>query len=193
MTKADKITSIRLILAPFFVVIYFLPRWFPSLKADSAWTVPCLWVLFIVSEISDMLDGMVARKFNEVSDFGRLFDPFADTLVQVSYFLCFVVDGILPAALFLVVLYREFGILFIRNLMLKKGIAMGARMGGKIKTVTYIIAGIAALVSSSLERLGYDVLVPPFRLSALVIFSISVVFSVLSFFDYARVYKKAGA
>ncbi|MDR2303640.1 MAG: CDP-diacylglycerol--glycerol-3-phosphate 3-phosphatidyltransferase [Treponema sp.] len=192
MTKADKITSIRLILAPFFFVIYFLPHWFPSLKDTSAWTVPCLWALFIVSEISDMLDGIVARKLNEGSDFGRLFDPFADTLVQASYFLCFVVDGILPAALFLVVLYREFGILFIRNLMLKKGIAMGARMGGKIKTVTYIITGIAALASSSLGRLGYDALVPSFRIAALVIFSISVVFSVLSFFDYVKVYKKAG-
>lgn len=192
MTKADKITSIRLILAPVFYAVYFLPRRLPLEQDISAWTVPCLWALFAVSEISDMLDGMIARKFNESSDFGRLFDPFADTLVQISCFLCFVIDGILPAALFLVVLYREFAILFIRNLMLRKGIVMGARMGGKIKTVTYIITGIAALASSSLERLGRDALVPPFRIAALVVFSISVVFSVLSFFDYVRVYKKAG-
>jgi CDP-diacylglycerol--glycerol-3-phosphate 3-phosphatidyltransferase len=192
MTKADKITSIRLILAPLFCIVYFLPHWLPLARGISVWTVPCLWTLFIVSEISDMLDGMVARKFNESSDFGRLFDPFADTLVQVSYFLCFVVDGILPAALFLVVLYREFAILFIRNLMLRKGAVMGARMGGKIKTVTYIITGAVALASSSFERLGRNALALPFRIAALAVFGISVVFSVLSFFDYVKVYKKAG-
>ena len=160
MTLADKVTSARLILAPVFFVVYLLPRFFPSIFAvlpppdgenvlfiGALWTVPVLWILFIVSEITDMLDGMIARKQGEVSDFGKLFDPFADTLTQLTYFFCFVIDGILPSFLFLAVLYREFSILFIRNLMLKKGIALGARMGGKIKTVTYVLSGALALLA----------------------------------------------
>jgi len=146
MTSADIITSIRLILAPIFFVVYFLPVWFPFL--GSSWTVPVLWVLFVVAELTELFDGLVARSRNEVSDFGKLFDPFSDTLVRITYFLCFVVDGILPAVLLMIVLYREFGILFLRTLMMKLGIAMGARSGGKMKAVTYMVAGLLALLES---------------------------------------------
>jgi CDP-diacylglycerol--glycerol-3-phosphate 3-phosphatidyltransferase len=191
MKLADKVTSLRIILAPVFFVIYLLPHLFPSISLGSVWTVPVLWGLFIGSEITDMLDGMIARKRGEVSDFGKFFDPFADTLVQVTYFFCFVIDKILPSILFLAVLYREFSILFIRNLMLRKGVAMGARMGGKIKTATYILAGAFALLASSAARLGlhndfYRIL----SNISVVIFIISVIISFLSFFDYYSVYKK---
>jgi CDP-diacylglycerol--glycerol-3-phosphate 3-phosphatidyltransferase len=193
MTLADKLTFIRVILAPVFFIVYLLPSFFPAwFPGGSGWTVPLLWVIFIGCEITDMLDGMAARKRNETSDFGRLFDPFADTLMQITCFLCYVIDGIFPAVLFLLILYREFGILFIRNLMLKKGIAMGARLGGKIKTVTYIIAGAAALLTVSLKRLAiFDFLFPYFKTGALVIFLLSVILSLVSFFDYVSVYRKA--
>jgi CDP-diacylglycerol--glycerol-3-phosphate 3-phosphatidyltransferase len=192
MTIADKVTSLRLILAPCFFVIYLLPIIMPFLSLSSlAWTVPVLWALFILSEISDLIDGKIARARKEVSDFGKLFDPFADTLVRITYFLCFVVDGILPAALLLVVLYREFGILFLRNLMLKKGVTMGARGGGKLKAVTYMLAGAAALLASSAVRLGLDGLIfSRLRLIAALIFVISVLISLASFADYMLVYKR---
>jgi CDP-diacylglycerol--glycerol-3-phosphate 3-phosphatidyltransferase len=158
----------------------------------SRWTIPVLWVLFVVSELTDLLDGMAARMKKEVSDFGKLYDPFADVLVQVTYFLCFVSTGIFPAALFLLVLYREIGILFIRNLMLRKGIAMGARMGGKLKTVTYILAGALALLAVSMQRLGLgEPVFLPVRRIATVVFLVSVLFSLLSFADYFSVYRKS--
>jgi CDP-diacylglycerol--glycerol-3-phosphate 3-phosphatidyltransferase len=192
MTLADKATSLRIILAPVFFVIYLLPSFFPSWEAAGAqWTVPALWFLFIVSEITDMIDGKIARKRNEVSDFGKFFDPFADTLVQLTYFLCFVMDEVLPVVLYLVVLYREFSILFIRNLMLKKGVAMGARKGGKIKTVAYISAGAFALATSSATRLGLDPrIIYWLGLTAEVVFCFSVLASILSLMDYISVYRK---
>ena len=199
MTLADKVTSVRLILAPAFFVIYLLPGVLSSffalpsagLPGGAAWSVPVLWVIFLVSEITDMLDGMIARKRAEVSDFGKLFDPFADTLTQIGYFLCFIIDGILPPLLFLVVLYREFSMLFVRNLMLKKGIAQGARIGGKIKTVTYILAGALALLASSLLRFGFDgELFRYIVFAARAVFGISVILAVVSFFDYVSVYRK---
>jgi len=193
MSLANKLTFFRITLAPVFFIVYFLPVYFPSWFTNGArWTVPALWSIFIVSEITDLLDGMAARKRNEVSDFGKLLDPFADTLTQITCFLCFVIDGIFPAILFLLVVYREFFILFIRNLMLKNGITMGARMGGKIKTVTYIIAGGAALLTVSLQRLSVlEFLFPYFKNGALIIFVIAVVVSFVSFFDYLSVYRKA--
>lgn len=193
MTLADKLTLSRIVLAPVFFIMYLLPLWFPAWFTRGAlWTVPALWAVFIISEITDMLDGMAARRQKAVSDFGKLFDPFADTLTQITFFLCFVIDGIFPAILFLLVIYREFGILFLRNLMLKKGVTMGARMSGKIKTVTYILAGGMALLAASLQRLAVaEQLLPVFKTAALVIFCVSVFFSLVSFFDYLSVYRKA--
>jgi CDP-diacylglycerol--glycerol-3-phosphate 3-phosphatidyltransferase len=129
----------------------------------------------------------------EVSDFGKLYDPVADVLVRITYVLCFVVTGILPAIFFLLVLYREFGILFIRILMMKKGVVMGARKGVKLKAVTYMAAGVVALLAVRVERLGggggWFTL---FRTGAVVIFIISVIISVISFIDYFFLYKKTG-
>ena len=204
MTMADKVTSFRLILAPVFFIIYLLPRFFPSVFAvtppsaegnlafvGAPWTVPVLWILFVGSEFTDMLDGMIARRRGEVSDFGKFFDPFADTLTQVTYFFCFVIDGILPPLLFLAVLYREFSILFIRNLMLKRGIALGARMGGKIKTVTYVLAGGLALLASSVVRLGISGgFYRGLTMAAEAVFVVSVIIAVVSFLDYVSVYNK---
>ena len=204
MTLADKVTSTRLVIAPVFFIVYLLPHFFPSIfseiplpdgKSDlyigASWTVPVLWILFVMSEITDMLDGMIARKRGEVSDFGKFYDPFADTLTQVTYFFCFVIDGILPPLLFLAVLYREFSILFIRNLMLKRGVTLGARTGGKIKTVTYILAGALALLASSTLRLGMDgVFYRYLTIAAGVVFVISVIIAVVSFFDYVLVYNR---
>ena len=203
MTLADKVTTTRLVLAPVFFAIYFLHRGFLSIFAampsssgenllvGAPWTVPVLWILFISSGITDMLDGMIARKRGEVSDFGKLFDPFADTLTQITFFLCFVMDGILPPLLFLAVLYREFSILFIRNLMLKKGIALGARMGGKIKTVAYILAASLALLASSAARLGLDGEFHRwFAFGAKAVFIVSVIIAAISFFDYLSVFIK---
>ena len=183
MTLADKMTASRLVLSPIFFVIY--------LFFGAFWTVPVLWILFIVSEITDMLDGMIARKQGEVSDTGKLFDPFADTLTQVTYFLCFVIDGILTPFFFLLVLYREFSISFVRNLMLKKGVTMGARMSGKVKTVSYITAGALALLAASIARLGFDYEIYRWALiAARAVFIFSVAVAVFSFIDYLAVFFK---
>jgi len=199
MNLADKVTSMRLILAPAFFVVYLLPGVLPSFFAFPAagspggavWSVPVLWVIFVVSEITDMLDGIIARKRAEVSDFGKLFDPFADTLTQISFFLCFVIDGILPPILFLAVLYREFSMLFLRNLMLRKGITQGAKFSGKIKTVIYILAGALALLASSVIRLGFDgELFRWLVVAARGAFALSVIMAIVSFLDYVLVYRK---
>ena len=195
MSLANKITFLRIILAPVFFFFYFIPVYFPSwFQKGAAWTVPVLVFVYIVSEISDYFDGLAARKLNETSDTGKLFDPFADTLMQLTCFLCFVIDGIFPAFLFLLVIYREFGILFIRNLMLSKGITMGARISGKVKTVSYIVAGSVALLFICLERLKiFEFLLPYVKTCAIVIFAVSVIISIISFIDYLTVFKKSTA
>jgi len=198
MNLADRMTLLRIILAPVFFIEYMLLKTFQKeLAGYMVWLVALLWVIAIAAELTDMFDGMAARHYNQTSDFGKLFDPFADTLMQLTAFFCFVLDGILPFFLFLVVMYREFGILFVRNLMLRKGVAMGARTSGKIKTITYIAAGAIALLYASIIRLSALEFLQPvvkiayiFKIAAIAVFSLSVLFSVLSFLDYLFVLKK---
>ena len=186
MTLANKVTSIRLILAPIFFVIF--------ITQGSSWTVPILWIIFIGSELTDLLDGIIARKKGEISDFGKLYDPFADTLTQITYFLCFVIEGIFPPLLFLVVLYREFSVLFVRNQLLSRGITLAAGKGGKVKTVTYVLSGALALAASSIIRLGYNEF--DFNLYGLisciaaVVFLISVIIAIISFVGYVSILLK---
>jgi CDP-diacylglycerol--glycerol-3-phosphate 3-phosphatidyltransferase len=190
MNLANRLSLLRIILAPLFFAAYFLSTQYIN---NAILAVALLWSIFFISEITDMLDGMAARHLKQTTDFGKLIDPFADTLMQITCFLCFVIDGIIPAALFLVVLYREFGILFIRNLMLRKGIALGARMSGKIKTVTYITAASLTLLYIGLRRLGlFEPVHPALRIAAVAVFCVSVLFSVLSFLDYVLVYRASG-
>jgi CDP-diacylglycerol--glycerol-3-phosphate 3-phosphatidyltransferase len=204
MTLADKVTTLRIILAPVFFLLYNLRKLIPPLfssRSVTLWLVPVLWIVFIAAELTDMLDGMIARRRGEVSDFGKLYDPFADTITQVTLFFCFVWDNLLPVIPFLLILYREFGILFVRNLMLRQGISLGARMGGKIKTVTYITAGALALAASSLQRLyevvdswagtlWYKRLYLFFVRSASAVFILAVFLALISFAEYIKVYRR---
>jgi len=200
------VTTARIILAPVFFVVYHFELFSGTPEPPGFsrfWRIPVLWAVFLAAELTDMLDGKIARKRGEVSDFGKFYDPFADTIFQVTLFFCFVWDSILPTIPFLLVLYREFGILFIRNLMQKKGISLGARMGGKIKTVAYISAGMLALLVFDLRILAsssmdvssfalFDRLYSSFSLLAVAVFWFAVLLSLLSFFDYVRVYRRSG-
>ena len=111
MRTADKFTTYRLIFAPIFFLLYMIPVWSGHLAFASA----CLMLpLLGFAEFTDFLDGYFARKENAVSDFGKLYDPFADVVLHVTTFFCYVITGFMPSFLFLLIFFREFGMLFIR-------------------------------------------------------------------------------
>ena len=185
MTTADKVTLSRIILAPLFFILYRYPL-FPALP-----TAIFLWLLFWVIEISDFVDGKIARSSSAVSDFGKLFDPFADVIARVTYFVCFAFSGIMPLWIFLIILYREFGILFLRMMLSFKGIAMGARPGGKLKAGLYMISGILSLLFVSIERLSlFASTLPTLKIIVLVAFMAAGALSVASFIDYLIQFRK---
>lgn len=139
-------------------------------------------------EYTDYLDGFFARKYCQVSDFGKLFDPFADVLANMTVLLVFVLSGYLPAILFLIILYREMGIMFLRMLAIKKGVVIAARKGGKLKTVLYIVSAGFSLLIESLSRLGISTgsASPVLTWINLSLYFLAVLVSVLSFLDYLR-------
>lgn len=188
MTTADKLTASRIVLAPVFFLTYF------SHSIPDTIVVASMWVLFVVMEVTDLLDGLAARRSGTVSAFGKLFDPFADVVSRITYFICFAASGLMPLWILLLIVYREFGILFLRMLFLQKGITMGARPGGKAKAVFYMIAGIISLIIRSLEMLGWMVeFIPSLRIASLVVYLVAVALALFSFGDYVLHYRVIAA
>jgi len=184
---ADSVTSFRLIVSPLFFLLAFLPGWsetaaFPAIVA--------LWILFALMEISDMVDGTVARALDQVSDMGKLLDPFADVISRLTYFVVFAVLHIMPAWMLMLIMYREISIMFVRMVMYRDGIALAARRGGKAKAVVYAVAGFMGLAVLSNRNLGWFA---PwtgwFQTTAVIVFGLCVLFAWVSFLDYLIVFR----
>lgn len=189
MNLADRLTASRLLLAPFFFVAY---RWGGALGQVPV--IIILWLVFIVMELSDLFDGKAARKQGTVSGFGKLFDPFADVIARMTYFVCFALSGIMPEWALLIILYREFSMLFLRMVLSGRGIAMGARPGGKIKAVLYMFAGAFSLLLDSVVRLDLlQGVLPALKICVLVLYILAVALSVGSFADYFTQFRKLTA
>ena len=180
MKIADIFTLIRIVLAPVFLIIYFVPEWFDFGSVLSVWI---LLPLIIFAEFTDFLDGYFARKTNQVSNFGKLFDPFADVILHLTVFFCYTISGYVSPFIMLLFAYREFGMLFVRLLAAQKGVAIGARKGGKFKTVLYVVAGFYSLFLESAKRLGFNL---PENLVYIgyIFYIMGLVASYVSFIDY---------
>ena len=93
MKKADAFTLVRIVFAPIFFLLYFIPLWTGFFVRVSAYV---LLPLLMCAEFTDFLDGFYARKEKAVSDFGKLFDPFADVFLHITAFLCYAFSGYMP-------------------------------------------------------------------------------------------------
>ncbi|SEQ01911.1 CDP-diacylglycerol--glycerol-3-phosphate 3-phosphatidyltransferase [Treponema bryantii] len=187
MKLSNKFTFTRIIFAPIFFLLYFIPIWTGcGTKFSLLIAIPCL----VFAEFTDYLDGHYARKHNEVSDFGKLFDPFADVVLHLTAFVCLmhsVKSGIsyMPVLFFVLIMLREFSQNFLRMVAAKQGTAIAARKGGKLKTVVYIIAEFYGILLELMLRMD---IVPEFwgglKIGVYVLFGICVILSYASFIDY---------
>jgi len=137
MTLANKVTSIRFLLC----ILYYVLLTMAAGKASSDRDVQLLTTIFILNQViawSDILDGYLARKYKEVTHFGRIADPLVDKILVVGSFIFFLVIDPLPktftAWFAVVVLGREFLVSGIRGAMEAAGIPFPASVWGKIKT-----------------------------------------------------------
>lgn len=190
MKISNMFTALRLILAPLIYILYFLPIWIKDVNPKV--TIIIIVIIFIFMEFTDYLDGHYARKKNEVDGFGKIFDPFADVVANITVMFCFMLDGFLFAPLFLIIIYREFGIMFLRMKARGEGVSIGAKKGGKIKTVLYISASSVSLFIKMCKI--YSILSDS-QLEYILYFNYglyiaAVILSVISFFDYIFSYRK---
>lgn len=184
MNIPNKLTVLRLILVPVFFLAYEL-RYLSFAGAALISTV-IMVVCYAVAELTDLLDGKIARKYNLVTDLGKVLDPFADTLSHLTFFVCFFGYGIMPAWTFIIIMWREFGILFLRMLMMKTGKAMPANIFGKSKTVFYAITTFLAILFIALEAFAPGAWIETYRVVLYVFFALAAIASLLSFVTYLR-------
>ena len=133
----NALTILRLVLVPVFLALLFAhPQEFTwRLGATAA---------FVVAILTDLFDGKIARRYGLVSDFGKIWDPIADKALTGAAFISLSILGELPWWVTIVILVREWGITWMRVVMLKYEV-MAAAAGGKLKTVLQSIALIMFL------------------------------------------------
>ena len=129
MNLPNKLTILRVILIPFFVVFML----FDITGAADKW-IPL--VIFCVASLTDMLDGKIARKYNLVTNFGKFMDPLADKLLVCTALICLTSMNRLNVIVVLVIIAREFIISGFRLVASDNGIVIAASYWGKFKTVS---------------------------------------------------------
>ncbi|MCE5294645.1 MAG: CDP-diacylglycerol--glycerol-3-phosphate 3-phosphatidyltransferase [Chlamydiales bacterium] len=136
---ANCLTFIRIFISPVFLLVYLQHD---ALGITRMYLPYVLLFLLGVSELSDALDGFLARKYNQVTDLGKILDPMADSISRISVFLTFTQAPVnVPLVLVFVFLYRDSVISTLRTICALRGFALAARPSGKIKAV---IQGVAA-------------------------------------------------
>lgn len=129
----NKLTMLRIIMIPLFVLLY---EW-QSLGLHYLWA----FIVFALASITDLFDGKIARKYNLISDFGKLMDPLADKVLVTAAMVCFVGDAaaLTPSWVVIVILAREFLVTSLRLLAAAKGVVLAADKWGKYKTATTMV------------------------------------------------------
>ena len=156
MNLPNKLTTSRIVMIPFFVGFLFAQNVTDDLRLICA----CRWlslVVFVAAALTDYYDGAIARKYNLITNFGRLFDPLADKLLTMAAFVSFVelrvpdARSILPAWAIIVILAREFLVTGLRSLATMQGRVIQADRWGKHKTIWQLTCIITILVILSLR------------------------------------------
>ena len=147
MTTANKLTVLRVVMIPVFLILMLVS--FPG----------HLWLalaVFILASLTDYLDGHIARKYHQVTAFGKFMDPLADKLLVTAALLIFVQWGQIPGWVAFVILAREFGVTGLRLVAASDGTVIAAGMSGKVKTFSSLVC--LCLMMTPLHSLT---LIPP--------------------------------
>ncbi len=141
MNLPNQLSIARLLLTPPFVVLCYA-----SVPNGQSWAL----IVFLIASLTDYLDGMIARRWKLVTNFGKLFDPLADKILMASALTMLAIEKQLPAWVVIAILGREFFVTGIRQIAVAQGVVLAAEKLGKHKmvwqviTVTYFLTKMAA-------------------------------------------------
>jgi len=168
MNLPNKLTVLRICMIPFFIGCFYLPVEINLYIAAA---------VFALAYATDALDGYLARKNKQVTDFGKLMDPIADKLLSASALIMLTAMGMMHPVAVIIILSREFLISGLRLVCADKGVVVAASVWGKLKTVSQAICIMAVMLLYPLD-------VEWLRVAADVLVWISVALALVSGFDY---------
>lgn len=142
MTLANKITMFRVICIPVFIVLMYME--------GGAMEIAAL-IVYILASVSDFVDGYIARRYNQVTDFGKFMDPLADKMLVITAMLMFVAQGRMPAWVLALVITREFAVSGLRLIAVEGGRVIAAAKSGKIKTASTMVCNTLMLLPGLLN------------------------------------------
>lgn len=142
----NALTIVRLVMVPLFVWAYL-----------AGYRVPAALAIFCAASLTDFLDGYLARRLQQITNFGKLFDPLADKLLVVCALVCHAVAGVFPWAAVVIIAAKELIMVTGGTLLLRRGVVVHANWFGKIATVFFVAALIAGFFHDALAAWGYGV------------------------------------
>ena len=195
MNLPNKLSILRIILVPV-TMLFMLPvniyGWQPegwnAFINSNGMTVAA--AVFIIASLTDMADGKIARKYNLITDLGKFLDSLADKILVISIMLGLVYLGRLSPILVMIIILREFAVSGLRMIAASKGEVIAARMIGKVKTVTQMVAIIYIMFEPLLIRIfgltynGYPLETSAITIIGDVLFGICVIMTIVSGVDY---------
>jgi len=178
---ANFLTLTRVILSPFFLLIYLHHD---ALGLSSTMLPFALLGLLIVLELSDAFDGFFARRFGEVSDLGKILDPMADSVARIAMFLAFTYPPVnIPVFFVFLIIWRDSIVSMLRTICALRGYALAARKSGKIKAVGQAAAAFAIVLLMIFEAKG-DISHGMLQAVSFWIAFATVIFTLLTLVDY---------
>lgn len=181
VSVANYFTFIRIFISPIFLLVYAEYQ----MMGISPTLLPYVLLFLLgVSELSDACDGYFARKYNQVTDLGKILDPMADSIARISAFLTFTLEPVnLPVPLIFIFIYRDSVVSTLRTICALKGFALAARTSGKIKAVVQGLAAFIILILMIPHSLG-DLSTATLHYASTWIVTIAGIYTVFSGIDY---------
>lgn len=130
MNTANKLTLLRVLLIPVYMVVLYM--------GFEGYMYVAL-AIFIAASLTDLADGYIARHYNQITDFGKFMDPLADKVLVIAAMLWFTEVGQLPAWALLIVVTREFAVSGLRLVAVDNGRVIAAGWSGKVKTASTMV------------------------------------------------------
>lgn len=139
MNLPNKLTLFRIFLIPVFIIVMML-------NLPSKFLISCM--IFIVASVTDAMDGHIARKYNLVTDFGKFMDPLADKLLVISALTTMIEYDLVAAWMVIIIVARELTVSILRAIAAADGKVIAASSGGKLKTISQMIAVVILLLGA---------------------------------------------
>ena len=167
------LTIIRFLLIPIILIYIFTGNYILAL------------VVFTISALTDIADGFIARKFNLVSNFGKLMDPLADKLTQIATLTSLVIIHIIPIWILIIVISKEFIMICGASFLYGKDVVVYSKWYGKLSTVLLYIAIVFSLLTKQFELTGI------WEYIDLTLFTLAIIMTLFALVMYIKdLYKK---